>query len=100
MVNARLNKLVKESLLSALTSDRDPKAETAGVPPPVGVRIFAVWPMISAQQLQHARLRLVGECKRGDRDRLAGRQRLAVGRLLGCVGPRSGLQDRVAALWS
>src|ERR1700761_1089611 len=43
-----------------------------------------------AEQLQHARLRLVGERERGDRDRLAGRQRLAVGRFLVGVGQRQG----------
>src|SRR5207248_5139583 len=36
----------------------------------------------SAQQLQHALLRRVGKRERGRRDRLAGRQRLAVGRFL------------------
>src|SRR5712664_1777884 len=50
----------------------------------------------SAQELQNALLRLVGERERGDRDRLAGRQRLAVGRLLVGVGQgqvgRPGLQ--------
>src|SRR5437660_7501699 len=40
----------------------------------------------SAQQLQDAGLRLVGERQRRDRDRLAGRQRLAVGRFLVGVG--------------
>src|SRR5947207_13441377 len=33
----------------------------------------------SAQELEHALLRRVGERQRGDRDRLAGRQRVAVG---------------------
>src|SRR6266446_4497713 len=53
-------------------------------------------PVRSAQQLQHARLRLVGKRQRGDRDRLAGRQRLAVGRFLVGIGKcqvgRTGLQ--------
>src|SRR5450755_5139099 len=42
----------------------------------------------SAQQLKHALLRLVGERQRGYRDRLAGRQRLAVGRFLVGIGQR------------
>ena len=50
----------------------------------------------SAQELKHALLGLVGERERGDRDRLAGRQRLAVGRFLVGVGQgqvgRTGLQ--------
>src|ERR1700679_1647308 len=56
----------------------------------------------SAQQLQHALLRLVGERQRGDRDRLAGRQRLAVGRFLVRIGQRqvgrTGLQHVDQAL--
>ena len=43
------------------------------------------WPK-SAQELQNALVRLVGERERGDRDRLAGRQRLAVGRFLVGIG--------------
>src|SRR5262249_50398606 len=62
---------------------------------PRNFRRFAAW--LSAQELQHARLRLVGERQRGDRDRLAGRQRLAVGRFLVGVGQRqvrrTGLQN-------
>src|SRR6476660_1560536 len=50
----------------------------------------------SAQELQNALVRLVGERERGDRDRLAGRQRLAVGRFLVGIGQgqvgRPGLQ--------
>src|SRR6202035_4767988 len=42
----------------------------------------------SAQELQNALLRLVGERQRGRRNRLAGRQRLAVGRFLVGVGQR------------
>src|SRR6266478_964158 len=42
----------------------------------------------SAQELEHALLRLVGERQRGHRDRLAGRQRLAVGRFLVGIGQR------------
>ena len=42
----------------------------------------------SAQQLKDALLRLVGERQRRGRDRLAGRQRLAVGRFLVGVGQR------------
>src|SRR5712671_704074 len=42
----------------------------------------------SAQELQNALLRLVGERQRGGRNRLAGRQRLAVGRFLVGVGKR------------
>src|ERR1700691_4999875 len=42
----------------------------------------------SAQQLQHALLRLVGERQRGDRDRLPGGQRLAGGRFLVRIGQR------------
>src|SRR4051794_7983661 len=49
-----------------------------------------------AEQLEHALLRLIGQRQRGDRDRLAGRQRLAVGRLDVGVGQgqvgRTGLQ--------
>src|SRR5262249_56773147 len=41
-----------------------------------------------AEQLQHARLRLVGERECRDRDRLAGRECLAVGRFLVGVGER------------
>src|SRR5215468_6478002 len=42
----------------------------------------------SAQELQNALLRLVGERQRGGRDRLAGRQRLAVRRFLVRIGQR------------
>src|SRR6266446_6911312 len=42
----------------------------------------------SAQELKHALLRLVGQRQRGHRDRLAGRQRLAVGRFLIGIGQR------------
>src|SRR4029077_14836375 len=42
----------------------------------------------SAQELKHALLRLVGKRERGDRDRLAGGQRLAVRRFLIGVGQR------------
>src|SRR6195952_5068718 len=42
----------------------------------------------SLQQAEHALLRLVGQRQRRDRDRLAGRQRLAVGRFLVGVGQR------------
>src|ERR1700759_4889433 len=42
----------------------------------------------SAQELKHALLRLVGERQRGHGDRLAGRQRLAVGRFLVGIGQR------------
>src|SRR5579863_2818158 len=42
----------------------------------------------SAQELKNVLLRLVGERQRGGRDRLAGRQRLAVGRFLVGVGQR------------
>src|ERR1700722_14238590 len=59
--------------------------KTAGVPPAVSFPFFAAG---SAEQLQHALLRLVGKRQRGDRDRLAGRQRLAVGRFLVGVGQR------------
>src|SRR5262249_26803572 len=62
---------------------------------PRNFRRFAAW--LSAQELQHARLRLVGQRQRRDRDRLAGRQRLAVGRFLVGVGQRqvrrTGLQN-------
>src|SRR5262249_21502268 len=62
---------------------------------PRNFRRFAAW--LSAQELQHARLRLVGQRQRRDRDRLAGRQRLAVGRFLVGVGQRqvrgAGLQN-------
>src|SRR5271169_3264814 len=40
------------------------------------------------QELKHALLRLVGQRQRRDRDRLAGRQRLAVGGFLVGVGQR------------
>src|SRR5246127_3826325 len=50
-----------------------------------------------AEQLQHTRLRLVGQRQRRDRDRLAGRERLAVGRFLVGVRQRqvrgAGLQN-------
>src|SRR6202035_6017372 len=46
--------------------------------------------MKSAQELQHALLRGIGERQRGYRDRLASRQRLAVGRFLVGVGQRQG----------
>src|ERR1700726_2387279 len=59
--------------------------KTARFPPPFRYRLL---PSGSAQQLQHARLRLVGQRQRRDRDRLAGRQRLAVGRFLVGVGQR------------
>src|SRR5579862_4914004 len=42
----------------------------------------------SAQELQNALLRLVGERQRRGRNRLAGRQRLAVGRFLVGIGQR------------
>src|SRR5689334_23872557 len=71
------------------------KRKTAGFPPPF--RVLSVGLRDLAEQLQHARLRLVGERERGDRDRLAGRQRLAVGRFLVGVGQRqvgrTGLQN-------
>src|SRR5690606_3036460 len=41
-----------------------------------------------AEQLQHTLLRLVGQRQRRDRDRLTGRQRLAVGGFLVGVGQR------------
>ncbi len=41
-----------------------------------------------AEELENALLRLVGQRQRGHRDRLAGRQRLAVGRFLVGVGQR------------
>src|ERR1700687_1158022 len=44
----------------------------------------------SAQQLENVLLRLVGKRQRGGRNRLAGRQRLAVGRFLVGVGERQG----------
>src|SRR5215813_12968438 len=51
----------------------------------------------STEQLQHARLRLVGQRQRRDRDRLTGRQRLAVGGQLVGIGQRqvrrTGLQN-------
>src|SRR5882724_3573003 len=43
---------------------------------------------VSAQELKNVLLRLVGERQRGGRNRLAGRQRLAVGRFLVGVGQR------------
>src|SRR5579864_771777 len=56
----------------------------------------------SAQELEDALLRLVGERERGYRDRLAGRERLAVGRFLVGVGERqigrAGLQHVDQAL--
>ena len=66
--------------------------KTAGFPPPFG---FVLLLPGSAQQLQHALLRLVGQRQRGHRDRLPGRQRLAVGRFLVGVGQR---QVRCAGL--
>src|SRR6185312_10006644 len=93
------NNSVKESLPAATLrrrpSRRAPNAKTAGLPPPFAVRIFAVSRAISAQQLQDAGLRLVGERERGDRDRLAGRQRLAVGRFLVGVGQRQVRRTRL-----
>ena len=67
------------------SSQQLPQRKTAGFPPP-----FRRWLLLSgsAEQLQHALLRLVGERERGHRDRLAGRQRLAVGRFLVGVGQR------------
>src|SRR6185437_6005695 len=59
--------------------------KTAGLPPPF--RYYVSSPVLT-EQLQHALLRLVGERQRGHRDRLAGRQRLAVGRFLVGVGQR------------
>jgi hypothetical protein len=53
--------------------------KTGGVSPAFWLLAVGCWLLLSgsAQQLQHALLRLVGERERGDRDRLAGRQRLA-----------------------
>src|SRR5712691_6452043 len=59
--------------------------ERRGLPRRLASRFL---PARSAQQLQHARLRLVGQRQRRDRDRLAGRQRLAVGRFLVGIGQR------------
>src|SRR6267378_1870921 len=51
-------------------------------------RFSYLLPSKSAQQLKHALLRGVGQRQRGDRDRLAGGQRLAVRRFLVGVGQR------------
>src|SRR6202022_3703411 len=59
--------------------------KAAGFPPPPCLIVFFEK---SAQQLQHALLRGVGQRQRGHRDRLAGRQRLAVGRFLVGIGQR------------
>src|SRR5579862_5463351 len=61
------------------------KTKTAEFPPPFRILSFA---LRSAEELKHALLRLVGERERRDRDRLAGRQRLAVGRLFVRIGQR------------
>jgi hypothetical protein len=62
---------------------RHHQPKNGGLSPP-----FGCWLLLSgsAQQLQHALLRLVGEGERGDRDRLADPQRLAVARFLVGVG--------------
>src|ERR1700712_6093340 len=74
--------------------------KAAGLPPPPGI-CWSGSPK-SAQELENALLRGVGERQRGDRDRLAGRQRLAVGRFLVRVGERqvrrTGLQHVDQAL--
>src|SRR6202022_2270304 len=59
--------------------------KAAGFPPPPCLIVFFEK---SAQELQPALLRGVGQRQRGHRDRLAGRQRLAVGRFLVGVGER------------
>src|SRR5215468_5212316 len=56
----------------------------ARAPPPPFAEVFPR----SAQELQNALLRLVRQRQRRRRDRLAGRQRLAVGRFLVGVGKR------------
>src|SRR6478672_4526821 len=56
----------------------------AGAPPSSFAEVLPV----SAQELKNALLRLVGERQRRSRNRLAGRQRLAVGRFLVGVGER------------
>src|SRR5216683_7839562 len=61
------------------------RQENGGVSP---AALVVSWPSKSAQELKHGLLRLVGQCQRRDRDRLAGRQRLAVGRFLVGVGQR------------
>src|SRR5260370_35593273 len=48
---------------------------------PLAALVLSIVPGL-AQELQHALLRLVGQGQRGHRDRLARRQRLAVGRFL------------------
>src|SRR6266446_6791626 len=81
-------KYLRRSRASRVTSGK-----WRGLPRRFACRLL---PAKSAQQLQHARLRLVGKRQRGDRDRLAGRQRLAVGRFLVGIGKcqvgRTGLQ--------
>src|ERR1700738_3832287 len=62
--------------------------ENGGGPPAVSFSVLDRFWSGSAQQLQHALLRLVGERQRGHRDRLARRQRLAVGRFLVGIGQR------------
>src|SRR5438477_11244436 len=54
----------------------------------VPAALLAMYRSASAQELQYALLRLVGQRQRGDCDRLAGRQRLAVACLRVGVGWR------------
>src|ERR1700745_2548025 len=99
MVNGALNLFLNNSLTvpdpTQLMSRTPRKQENGGGFP----RRFTSLPPLTelAEQLQHALLRLVGERQRRDRDRLAGRQRLAVGRFLVGVGQRqvrrTGLQN-------
>src|SRR6202051_61160 len=89
---AAVTEYVRKRAIRAGLSICDARAarqkKTAGVSPAVSIS-FSLR-SISAQQLKHALLGLVGQRQRRDRDRLAGRQRLAVGRFLVGGGPRQG----------
>src|SRR5438874_6290164 len=87
---SKLYQICRETGKQATMSVRQ---QNGGACPAVSAFRFEV---LSAQQLQHARLRLVGQRQRRDRDRLTGRQRLAVRRFLVGIGQsqvgRAGLE--------
>src|SRR5439155_16307096 len=100
--NIRMQNCIKKKAFASSTEQvsggvrrrhRGFKEKRRGPAPPIG---WLETLLRLLQELEHALLRLVGERERGDRDRLAGRQRLAVGRLLVGVGQgqvgRPGLQ--------
>src|SRR3984957_17882660 len=85
MVSGRYRICPESSKFGARSQAAQGGQKNGGVSPAVSFPFFAAG---SAEQLKHALLRLVGKRQRGNRDRLAGRQRLAVGRFLVRIGDR------------